>query len=163
MSPLSNPTPADVLALPSQHPKAIEARARRRRRRLGHSQETWVARFTRQIRVNDESGCWEWVGALDKGYGVFSMPPNGNSVLAHRWSFLAHKGFLPDLQLDHLCMNKRCVNPSHLDPVENRVNSRRYWAQRATCRNGHVRTILNTQTTSQGFRRCLDCERARHA
>lgn len=67
--------------------------------------------------------CWEWTGRLDRnGYGIASK--NKKNVFAHRVSLEIFGGekLNPDLHVDHLCYNKRCVNPKHLEqvtPMEN--------------------------------------------
>lgn len=78
-------------------------------------------RFHARVELH-ESGCWDWVGArMRAGYGVFST--DGTSILAHRWSYEFYVADIPDgLVLDHLCRNRRCVNPWHLEPVTDRVN-----------------------------------------
>ncbi len=72
-----------------------------------------------------ETGCWEWIGALDKdGYGQLHAVRDGKqtTMRAHRLSFLLDRGFLPDLDIDHLCGNRRCVRPDHLEAVEAKGN-----------------------------------------
>jgi len=65
------------------------------------------------------SGCWNWIGRINR-YGYFG--PIG----AHRVMYEKLKGKIQDgLQLDHLCRNKKCVNPNHLEPVTQVENSRR--------------------------------------
>lgn len=68
--------------------------------------------------------CWNWVGGLDVGYGFFTVP--GRKFAAHRWAYENLVGPIPDgLHLDHLCLNTRCVNPDHLEPVTRAENTRR--------------------------------------
>jgi HNH endonuclease len=71
-------------------------------------------------------GCWEWRGAVsDTGYGCFEYERN-RVMSAHRYSYLQLVGAIPSgLVLDHLCRNKRCVNPAHLEPVTQAENLRR--------------------------------------
>lgn len=79
------------------------------------------ARFLTKIQPAD-NGCWIWTGAsLARGYGSFKA--RGRSHLAHRWSYEAVHGPVPEgLVLDHLCCNPPCVNPEHLEAVTQRVN-----------------------------------------
>lgn len=82
------------------------------------------ARFLSKI-AEQASGCWEWQ-ACDNGlgYGFFSIA--GVNQLAHRVSYRHFRGPIADgLELDHLCRNRRCVNPDHLEPVTHLVNMRR--------------------------------------
>lgn len=82
------------------------------------------------------SRCWEWTGNITKnGYGVFS-PGGGEAVTsAHRWSYQSMVGPIPDgLDLDHLCYNRRCCQPLHLEPVLPGENVRRAWVRRKALR-----------------------------
>ncbi len=78
--------------------------------------------------VND---CWIWQRALHHGnrYGLIAV--NGLCLMAHRVSYEQFVGSIPDgLELDHLCKNKACVNPGHLEPVTRSENVRRGWPDR---------------------------------
>lgn len=108
------------------------------------------------------SGCWEWTGPLDRhGYGRVAL--DGVTQLAHRVSWFILRGDIPDATpcLDHLCRNRRCFNPDHLEPVTNAENQRRgALARDDECRNGHPRTEANTYRTQVGSRGCRICMRA---
>lgn len=82
-----------------------------------------MKRFWDKVRKTDQ--CWEWTSATTSaGYGAFYL--NGQSSLAHRFSYEDAKGSVPKgLELDHLCQNKVCVNPDHLEPVTHQENIRR--------------------------------------
>lgn len=74
--------------------------------------------------VDGFSACWEWSGAANsKGYGVAKH--GGVRDYAHRASHRVFKGEPGDLQVDHLCYNKLCINPDHLEAVPAVVNVRR--------------------------------------
>lgn len=111
--------------------------------------------------------CVEWQGYVNPdGYGRFSVRTSqGNVVntLAHRAMFETLRGPIPDgLQLDHLCRNRACVNPAHLEPVDNRQNVRRGFGARfgydadATCIAGHPRSPANL-ALYRGKVRCRPC------
>lgn len=122
-------------------------------------------RFWAMVKMGDD--CWEWQGYVNaKGYGRFSPRP-GVTVQAHRFAYQLDHGEIPDsLQLDHLCRNRRCVRPIHLEPVTNRTNVLRgegfaaVNAEKAVCVNGHPFTDANTVLDRRGWRRCLICKKA---
>ncbi|HEY8766071.1 MAG TPA: HNH endonuclease signature motif containing protein [Dehalococcoidia bacterium] len=78
-------------------------------------------------------GCWPWTGVIHPlGYGHVNIPGTRNPQMAHRASYEFFVGPIPDgLELDHLCRNRGCVNPSHLEPVTHLENVRRGAAARA--------------------------------
>lgn len=110
------------------------------------------------------TGCWLWIGAvLKNGYGVASR--DGRSALAHRVSYEAHIGPIPDgMHLDHLCRMRCCVNPDHLEPVTPAENLRRGEGQKphAVCRRGHPMTPDNLVYDNGHIRRCATCSRAKN-
>jgi len=68
--------------------------------------------------------CWFWIGACSKGYGVICY--NYTYIYAHRFSYeLVHGKISEDLELDHLCEIRNCVNPAHLEAVTHKINSQR--------------------------------------
>ena len=82
-------------------------------------------RFWAKVRVLD-NGCWEWTGGqFPNGYGAFHITHKG-TVYAHRWSYEHLVAPIPNgLQSDHLCRNRPCVNPAHIEPVTCAENLRR--------------------------------------
>ncbi len=83
-------------------------------------------------KVNTSGVCWEWTASKDEdGYGTFTVYSEGNKhYQAHRWCWEFLVGPIPDgLQLDHLCLNKACVMPDHLEVVTTQENTRRHYAR----------------------------------
>jgi hypothetical protein len=87
----------------------------------------WVRFWTKVERGDD---CWTWIGAVnDSGYGV--VYDGKRLVYAHRLSYLLHGFLIPEgADVDHLCSNRLCVRPDHLEAVTHLVNVRRAWARR---------------------------------
>lgn len=85
--------------------------------------EKVVSRLMSGTRLpEDGDGCWVWTRALTKkGYGQIAV--GRKMIYVHRIAYLIHNGKLdPFLQVDHTCRNPKCVNPSHLTQVTNKVN-----------------------------------------
>lgn len=69
-----------------------------------------VAHFWAKVDIGGTAMCWIWRGHTANGYGRF------RNERAHRYAYQAHKGPIPDgLMVRHLCGNKMCVNPQHLE------------------------------------------------
>lgn len=126
--------------------------------------ESPSARFARFVSVQP-NGCHQWTGAITRdGYGLFN---DGERIRqAHRFAYTGAHGEVPyGLHLDHLCRNRGCVNPAHLEavtPRENVLRGRSLAAQNAKkthCPKGHPFDERSAKTfRSQRFqRRCLPC------
>jgi hypothetical protein len=120
-------------------------------------------RFIKKVDVN--SDCWEWQASLShNGYPLFTM--HGKNVRAHRWIY--EKLFEIDISgkdIDHLCKNKKCVNPEHLEAVTHAENVRRSSiSNRLFCPRGHplIEGNLVPYKLKRGWRECLLCTRKRN-
>lgn len=82
-------------------------------------------RFWAKVATEDDTDCWAWTGAIKNGYGVFGVAERV-TVYAHRFAYESMVGpVADDLELDHLCRVRHCVNPAHLEPVTHSVNMQR--------------------------------------
>jgi hypothetical protein len=117
------------------------------------------------------SQCWQWTAAKDGcGYAMGSLKHKW--LRAHRLSYMRIIGPIPDdKELDHLCRNRLCINPFHLEPVTHIVNVSRgnagVWeSQKTHCSKGHPFDETNTYFYRTGKylkRGCLICRRERSA
>src|ERR1039458_3434543 len=124
-------------------------------------------RFWRRVEQTEDE-CWEWLGGLDKdGYGQMTIRCHGKQVCfrAHRLSLLIHQRPLEmGSQIDHLCRNKRCVRPDHLEVVTSKENNARsnspsaLNAKKTHCLRGHEFNATNSRIDKRGYRRCKLCE-----
>jgi hypothetical protein len=126
------------------------------------------ALFYARLSTTDPDECWLWTGSRRKVYGYGMFEWEGQSQ-AHRASYAHFKGPIPpNTQIDHLCSNPPCVNPSHLEAVDlvtdgARKKIRNRWRGWPThCKAGHLMDDLNTHWRANGTgRQCRTCQRAR--
>lgn len=122
----------------------------------------WQERFWNKVQKSIfPDACWLWTAAKDKmGYGKYRQ------TLAHRISYSLIKGKIKrGLVIDHLCRNKSCVNPGHLEAVTQKLNLERSIAVLSTlnknkthCPKGHAYSGANLKLTKTG-RHCRVCQK----
>jgi hypothetical protein len=122
-------------------------------------------------KVDDSGDCWEWLAARNpNGYGAFRV--DGQMRRAHRVAYELIVGPIPPgLRLDHLCRNRGCVNPEHLEPVTQRENIIRgvgpamaaaHQQAKTHCPQGHPYSPENTYYYAPtNGRHCRECSRQR--
>jgi hypothetical protein len=133
---------------------------------------TPAERFWAKTVRDPDSDCWEWIGATtDQGYGTFFPGPGDgrHTVYAHRWLYEQTRGVIPaNLELDHLCRNRACVNPDHLEPVNRLTNMLRgaHRSARAVrsnrCLRGHDLSNAYVRRDT-GARQCRECKQIRES
>jgi len=122
-----------------------------------------LQRHADRLQLDLESGCWVWTGPKDdKGYGRLSL--RGVPKKAHREFYEVLRGTIPvGFELDHLCRNRPCVRPDHLEVVTHQENMRRgAWATKTHCPHGHEYSKENTYT-HRNRRFCRTCGRIARA
>lgn len=130
----------------------------------------WLART-----VINENGCWIWTGAKKGGgygnVGVIRVDGTKGNAGLHRVVYEHLIGPVPEgLELDHLCRNRACCNPDHLEPVTRSVNLRRgvgvggrRLPLKTHCHRGHAFDEANTWVCKKtGVRKCRACDRENH-
>lgn len=122
-------------------------------------------RFFQKIVVDKKTNCWNWIGGKDQqGYGQGFY--KGKRERVHRVIYALYKGKIPRgkiFQLDHLCRNHSCCNPSHLELVTPQINGLRGYglqainARKTDCKYGHT-----FKPQKRGGRYCPTCDNLRH-
>jgi hypothetical protein len=96
----------------------------------GHNRNVGGAALAERFweKVSKTSTCWYWTGSLDStGYGRIQLTSR-RRVMVHRLAYELLVGPVPsDLTIDHLCMERSCVNPAHMEIVTRAENTARMW------------------------------------
>jgi hypothetical protein len=121
-----------------------------------------LKRFWR--RVEKTRTCWNWLGPLQLGYGrvVVQQRPT-RLVMAHRYAYELLRHPIPKgMTIDHLCKNKRCVNPAHMEIVTRSENAKRGNPLLKRCKRGHLMRGDNVYFPPKGPRQCRACKWLHH-
>lgn len=119
-------------------------------------------------KIDQQEDCWVWQASTD-GCGYGHVWHEGKLKRAHKLLYETLVGAVPEgLELDHLCKNRACVNPEHLEPVTHAENvNRGEWALAnrpvpRTCKRGHPVDNENVYILNEkGWGTCLTCKRDR--
>lgn len=133
---------------------------------FGENPKGMMERFNSKYTIQ-KNGCWDWIGQVyPNGYG--SLWVRGKNVFAHRFSYQMFNGAIPEkLTVDHLCKNRKCVNPFHLDlttRVDNVQRSNNEIANnkaKTHCPYGHEYNLENIYFRKNGHRSCIACTKRR--
>lgn len=128
-------------------------------------------RLLRHTEEND-AGCWIWVKSLDKdGYGKFQIARDGDwkngvqHVRPHRLAYEVWVGEIPQGDtIDHLCRNRACINPDHLEAVSSYENIMRgdKGDLKTHCMYGHPlagENLYEYEFQGRQWRGCRTCRR----
>lgn len=115
------------------------------------------AHWSERKTIDPISGCWVWTGPVNNnGYG------KAVGTYVHRLSYAVAKGAIPpNTEIDHLCRNRRCFNPAHLEAVPHVENMRRSpnTGTKTHCRHGHEYEAHGFWKSKDGRKRCKECRR----
>jgi hypothetical protein len=135
----------------------------------GQPKTPFAERFWRHIDILGPDECWPWKGYIaHNGYAIVHLDDFRKTMTAHRAAYLLTHGSIPEaLVMDHLCRNRSCMNPKHLEAVTQRENLIRgdtlpgRNSRKTHCLRGHPFDQSNTWKTKEGHRHCRECARIR--
>ncbi len=159
------PLPAKIEAgILSTSMLTIPYRTRSERRSRMAIKKSTIERLESLFIPEPNSGCWLWMGDVTAaGYGRVGI--EGNRLYVHRVSHEIFKGPIPaTFDVDHLCRNRLCCNPQHLEAVSHRENIRRGLKGKLTthCPQGHEYSLENTYFRKNSEARvCMVCARSK--
>jgi hypothetical protein len=123
-------------------------------------------KVTDRLSVGGLDACWNWQGKLTDGYGRIWDGPARRAYRSHRVIWTLLRGPIPEgLTIDHLCRNRACGNPRHMELVTRRENVLRgeghtaVNAAKTHCSRGHEFNEENTKWRTDGTRCCKTCRR----
>ncbi len=120
-------------------------------------------RFWSKVMVRSSEECWPWTASTNgKGYGQYSIGSRTSGtyrmVAAYRYAYEQTCCPIPEgMHLDHLCRNRLCCNPAHLEPVTPAENNKRAAAVRTECKRGHPLIASNLLKGKNDTRECRQC------
>ena len=118
-----------------------------------------LERFTQKIAepFDVHNDCWLWTACKNRrGYGEFQF--NGKRTHAHRVAYQLFVGPIPEgYHVDHMCKNKACVRPDHLQVLTHFESTRQAQGDKTHCPRGHEYSEINTYRHRDGSRQCKTC------
>lgn len=126
-------------------------------------------RLAKRLSLDEDTGCLNWTGpTVHNGYGRLQLSMAGGKrtrIRAHRLAYELARGPIPaGMEVDHLCRNRRCCNPDHMEIVTREENIARGMAphmvnaRKTHCKRGHEFTAENTRINTKGQRVCRACQ-----
>lgn len=109
----------------------------------------------------DDNGCLVWFGTKPNNYGYGKLSVDNKQHYVHRLAYEIWVGPITNECIDHLCANRLCIEPSHLEQTTLAENTRRGCDRNRTshCPKGHEYTPENTYRHPKGWRYCRECHR----
>lgn len=151
--------------VPGRLKKGLCSKHYQRQRSSGTTSAPQKASTLTRYETDEKTGCWLYTGPLySNGYGKLSREEHGTR-LAHRASFIEHRPEvkIDGFDLDHMCRDRSCINPWHLDRVPRGQNLSRGYDVRnqGLCRNLDHRMAGDNVGNLNGYRYCRECKKAK--